>query len=250
MVDLNAPVWREVHSAGNDVDKWLRRLLAGEEEFRKGMEIVAEDISHQLSWYSATAYVLPHLAALCGKLSPADQMFLIAQMGPAVAAEAEYPLEEGTEIWREFQEGLTGLRSVTSDLIWNHMDVLEAASEEEQQMFALAAVAFLGDRKHAHALWYLSGSCWEEGPGACACGWNDECIPLTDEPECLEPAEIAPWDGRSLTDEAVLLSGLLSRFGVEMILPIRPLVYGEGVCPECGKRESYWAWHDRFLQDF
>ncbi|MCI9481744.1 MAG: hypothetical protein HFF88_05180, partial [Oscillibacter sp.] len=51
MVDLNAPVWREVHSAGNDVNKWLRRLLAGEEEFRKGMEIVAEDISHQLSWY-------------------------------------------------------------------------------------------------------------------------------------------------------------------------------------------------------
>ena len=65
MVDLNAPIWGQVDSAGNDADKWLRRLLNGEEEFREGMEVLAEDLSHQLSWYSATACVLPHLAALC-----------------------------------------------------------------------------------------------------------------------------------------------------------------------------------------
>ena len=250
MVDLNAPIWGQVDSAGNDADKWLRRLLNGEEEFREGMEVLAEDLSHQLSWYSATACVLPHLAALCKTLSPADRMFLIAQMGPAAAAEADCPLEEGTELWREFHEGVTGLRAVTVDLLQNHMDTLEAASGEERQMFALGALSFLGDRKHAYALWLLSGYCWEDGSAACACGWSDECFHFADRQEYLKPAAIAPWDGKSLEDEAVWFSGLLSRFGEDMILPILPLVYGEGVCPECGRREPFWAWHERFYQEY
>jgi hypothetical protein len=37
-------------------------------------------------------------------------------------------------------------------------------------MFALGALAVVGDRKHAYDLWYLSGSTWEEGPAACECG--------------------------------------------------------------------------------
>ncbi len=249
MVDLNASIWEELDSAGRDVHKWLRRLLAGEEEFREGMEIVAEDISHQLSWYSATSYVLPHLAALCKRLSPENQVFLIAQMGAAVAAESVSPLEENTEAWREFQEGLTGLRPVVVDLIQNHMDTLKAAPEEDRQMFVIGALAFLGDRKHAYNLLDLSGSCWEECPGACTCGWNDECIPLSEETEFLKPVRIAPWDGKSLTDEAVWVSGLFSCLGDDLILPVLPLVYGDGVCPECGKRESYWAWHNRFFQE-
>ena len=56
-----------------------------------------------------------------------SSMFLIAQMGPAAAAEADCPLEEGTELWREFREGMTGLRAVTVDLLQNHMDTLEAS---------------------------------------------------------------------------------------------------------------------------
>ena len=67
MVALNAPIWRQVSSAGNDAEKWLRRLLSGEGGFRENMEILAEDLSHQMSYYNATAYVLPHLAALCGE---------------------------------------------------------------------------------------------------------------------------------------------------------------------------------------
>ncbi len=60
----------------------------------------------------------------------------------------------------------------------------------------------------------------------------------------------APWDGQSLADEAVWFSGLLSRFGDEEILPVLPLVYGTGTCPECGKEEPYWTWLDRFMKDY
>ena len=249
MIDLSAPVWQTLSAAGNDADKWLRRLLEGPEEFREAMEILGEDLSHQLSYYSATAYVLPHLAALCDRLTPAERMFLIAQIGPAIAAEAARPLEEGTEAWREFQEGVGGLRPAAADLIQNHMDTLTAASGEERTMFALGALALLGDRGHAYGLWFLSGSCWEEGPAACVCGWNDECLPLAEEPDCLESASIAPWDGQSLDEEAVWLSGLLSLFADETVLPVLPLVYGSVTCPECGRREPYWAMMDRYLKD-
>lgn len=249
MVDLNAPVWGELSSAGNDADKWLRSLLEGKMEFRENMEILAEDLSHQLSWYSATSYVLPHLAALCPRLSLGDRIYLTAQMGAAIAAEADCPLSPGTDAYREFHEGLNGLRPMVKDLIQNYMDVLEVSEEEEQQMFALGALAILGDRQHAFGLYHLSDSCWEEAPAACDCGWEDECVPLAEEPDCLEPEDITAWDGKSLADEAVWLSGLLSRFGEEMILPILPLAYGTGVCPECGKREPYWTWFDRWTAE-
>lgn len=251
MVDLNAPVWKTLYSAGNDAEKWLGRLLSGEAEFREVMEILGEDLSHQLSWYSATAYVLPHLAVFCKKLSPEERMFLVGQIGPAIAAaESENGLPPDTEDFRELQEGLDGLRPLVQDLIRNHQDTLDAAGPEEQQMFALGALAVLGNRRHAYDLFLLSAYCWEEGHAACACGWNNECFPLGEKPGCLKPAGIAPWDGQFLADEAVWFSGLLSRFGDEEILPVLPLVYGTGTCPECGKEEPYWTWLDRFMEDY
>lgn len=249
MVDLNAPIWGQVSSAGNDTDQLLRRLLAGEGDFREGMEILAENLSHQLSYYSATAYVLPHLAALCKKLSPADRHFLIALIGAAAAAEGETPLVPDTAEWREFHEGLNGLGPFVTDLIQNHPETLDAAPLEERQMFALGALAILGDRKHAFALYMLSGSCWEEAPAACECGWEEECVPILEPDSCIEPVEIPPWDGKSLDKEAVWVNGLLERAGDEEIKPILPLVYGAGVCPECGKREPYWTWMDRFVEE-
>ena len=92
MVQLNDPVWKTLSSAGNDADKWLQVLLDGKGDTRENIEILAEDLSHQLSWYDATAYVLPHLAALCPRLSKDDKVFLIARMGAAIAAEADCPL--------------------------------------------------------------------------------------------------------------------------------------------------------------
>ena len=159
MIRLDAPIWKKLSSAGNDVDRWLRELMEGKGDLRESIEVVAEDLSHQLSWYSATAYALPHLAALCPRLSKEDRVYLIAQMGAAIAAEAVEPLEPDTEAYREFQEGLEGLRRETVTLLTDpevHTQLCEDA--ELGMMFALGALAIVGDRKHAYDLWYLSGS--------------------------------------------------------------------------------------------
>ncbi len=97
MTPLESSVWATLYSAGNDADNWLGKLLRQEGDFRENMEILAEDLSHQLSYYSATAYVLPHLAALCPQLLLEDQVFLVAQMGAAIAAEADRPLEPDSD---------------------------------------------------------------------------------------------------------------------------------------------------------
>ena len=251
MIDQNAPIWNDLHSAGNDADKWLRHLLEEDGDFQENMEILAEDLSHQLSYYSATAYVLPHLAALCPRLSLEEKLFLIAQMGAAVAAESEWPLSPDTEAYRDFLEGLEGLRRETKSLIADpHTAALLKDAPELGQQFALSALAILGDRKHAYGLYLLSAYCWEEGHAACACGWNDELLPLTEQPDCLKPTVINPWDGESLEEEAVWFQGLLALAQDEELTPILPLVYGTGVCPECGKREPYWTWLERFMQEY
>ena len=44
MVDLHAPVWQTLTSAGNDADKWLRCLMNGEGDLYETIEILAEDL--------------------------------------------------------------------------------------------------------------------------------------------------------------------------------------------------------------
>lgn len=250
MVDFNNPVWTELDSAGNDAMKWLRYLVEGEGDFRENAEILAEDLSHQLSYYSATAYVLPHLAALCGRLEPEDKIFLIAHMGAAIAAEAECPLSPDTEPYREFQEGLAGLGRETKQLLTGQ-ELAGFLQEDPElgQMFALAALSILGDRGHAYGLWLLSAYGWEMGHAACACGWDQEEYVFAEE-DCLEPVSIGPWDGKSLEEEAVWLQGLLSLAGDTEMTPVLPLVYGTGTCPACGRQEPYWSWLKRFMEEY
>lgn len=250
MVSLEDPIWTELDSAGHGADKWLKQLLCGEGDFRETVENLAEELSHQLSFYSATAYALPHLAQLCPKLALEDQVFLIALLGPAIAAEASQPLEPDTEAYREFCQGLEGLRPAAERLVTSPETArLLPEDPELGQQFALAALAILGDRRHAYGLYLLSGSCWEEGPAACQCGWEEETLPLAEGPDYILPAPIGQWDGRSLEQEAVWLQGLLALAEDELILPVLPLVYGQGVCPDCGRQEPYWDWLYRFMEE-
>lgn len=249
MVDLDAPVWKTLQSAAYDFDPWFRKLLRGEVPFRDSGPNLFECLCHQLSWYNITPYVLPHLAALCRRCGTEDQIILIGQLGAVIATETVASLEPDSEPWREFHEGLDAFRSLTRDLILNHMDVLRSVTYESRQMFALGALAVLGDRRHAYDLFLLSGYCWEEGQAACECGWYDDFLPLAEEPDCLKPAVFARWDKHSLDNEGVWFSGLLTCLGDEEILPVLPLIYGTGVCPKCGKQEPYWNWLDRYMEE-
>lgn len=119
MISLDSPIWKELGSAGSDTDEILRDLMEGKGDFRENMEELSWDLSHQASYYDMTAYALPHLAVLCARLSPEDKAFLIKEIGLAIAAEGAWPLEPDTEAFREFQEGLRGLRREAEELVVN-----------------------------------------------------------------------------------------------------------------------------------
>lgn len=115
MISLDSSIWKELDSAGSDTDEILRDLMEGKGDFRENMESLGWDLSHQACYYDATAYVLPHLAVLCTKLSPEDKAFLITEIGLAIAAEGVWPIKPDTEAFREFQEGLRGLRRICTN---------------------------------------------------------------------------------------------------------------------------------------
>ncbi len=252
MIPLDSPIWKKLDSAGTDVDELLRNLMEGNGDFRENMEFLGEDLSHQFSYYDATAYVLPHLALLCSKLSPEDRAFLMTQIGPAIAAEGVWPLSPDTESYREFEEGLRGLRQEAKSLVMNP-DIGAILENDPIQglEFALSALAILGDRMHAYGMWCLADRRWDDCIAACSCGWETEAISLFGSQDQdylkIEPVSIASWDGASMEDESVWLQGLLRRIGEEEIIRALPLVYGTCACPECGKRAAYWEWLARYI---
>ncbi len=242
MIDLNNPIWKTVHGASGHVDQQLRRLLVGEGDFRENMDVLAENLSHQLSWYDATSYVLPHLARLCERLSVEDKLYLIAQIGPAIAAESQVSLSPDTEAYREFQEGLAPLAQEARELVERHLDQIKALPKDLPLFFANSALALLWDRKHAYHLFLWAP--WDELPAMCPeCDWYEECMDLSleEEPECMTPGE--------LDQEGLWLQKLLTAIGDRELLPRLPYLYGTCTCPECGASGPLWDWMDRAFEE-
>lgn len=250
MISLDSPIWKELSSAWSDTHELLSDLMEGKGNFRENMECLGENLSHQFSYYDATAYVLPYLAILCTKLSLEDKAFLITEAGPAIAAESVWPLVPGTEAYHEFQEGLRGLRHETKKLATNpDITAILGNNLRQSQGFALSALAILGNRMHAYGMYLLLDSGWEDCIASCSCGWETEVISFFSDQDylCMEPVLIASWDGKSINNEPVWFQGLLHKIGDKETIRFLPLVYGTCACPECGKRAAYWDWLAGFI---
>lgn len=250
MISLDSPIWKELDSAGSDMDEILCDLMEGKGDFYENMKILGENLSCQACYYEMTAYVLPHLAVLCTKLSLEDKAFLITEIGLAIAAEGVWSLEPDTEAFREFQEGLRGLRRETEKLVMNpDITAILGNNLTQRVCFALSALAILGNRIHAYGMWILFDNDWEDCIGACSCGWEADFISFRADKDdlCMKPIPIASWDNKSMDDEPVWFQGLLRRIGDEEAIQFLPFAYGTCVCPECGKRTAYWEWLAKYI---
>lgn len=250
MIPLDSPIWKELGSAASDTDEILRDLMEGKGDFRENMECLNGNLSHQACYYEATAYVLPHLAVLCAKLSLEDKAFLITEIGLAIAAEGVWPLGPDTEAFREFQEGLRGLRRETEKLVKNpDIAAILGNNLMRRESFVLSALAILGNRMHAYGMVLLLDRDWEDCSGACSCGWEADFISFRTDKNyfCMESVSIASWDGKSLDNEPVWFQGLLHRIGDEEVIRFLPFIYGTCVCPGCGKRTAYWEWLAKYI---
>lgn len=93
------------------------------------------------------------------------------------AAEGVWPLKPDTEAFREFQEGLRGLRRETEKLVTNpNIAAVLGNNSTQREHFALSALAILGNRMHAYGMWLVLDNDWEDCIGVCLCGWEAEVI--------------------------------------------------------------------------
>lgn len=242
MIDLNDPIWNSIHGAGGRVDQCLRRLMVGEGDFQEYMDELAENLSHQLSYYDATAYVLPHLAQLCQGLNTEDKLYLITQIGAAIAAEPQVSLSPETRAYQEFHEGLAPLAQEAKELVEHHIDQIKALPQDMPLAFINGALALLWNSKHAYYLYLYAP--WDEFPAMCPeCGWYEECMDfsLEEEPEFVAQG--------TLDEEGAWLQALLTAIGDRELLPRLPYLYGTCTCPECGASGPLWEWIDRAFEE-
>lgn len=163
MISLNSPMWEELSTSGNNTAKLLRNLMEGTGDFCENMMFLAEDLSCQFQFYEATAYYLPYLAALCPKRSLEDKVYMITQIGLAIAAEA----------YQEFEEGLCGLRCETIKVITDPTITAILGNDFcQDQEFVLSVLAILGDRIHAYGMYPMFGAMNKEGFAVCSCGFE------------------------------------------------------------------------------
>ena len=182
------------------------------------------------------------MARLCKKLSVEEKLYLIAQMGPAVAAESQVSLSPDTEKFREFHEGLTPLAQEARELVEHHMEEVKALPKDLPLFFANSALALLWDRKRAWYLYLLAP--WDELPAMCPeCDWYEECMDFSLEEE---PEFVAPGD---LDEEGVWLQKLLTEIGGQELLSRLPYLYGTCTCPECGASGPLWTWMDHAYEE-
>lgn len=251
MIVLTDPLWDKATSAYGNVKELLEQLLASLELPKEDRIRIIDDLSstlnHQLMFYSATAFVLPYLADFVQKLSVDEQVHLLGEIGAAIVPAVTAPIVEGSIEEQEFTSGLNKLKPLMHQLVLSPL-VQEylANNPHYQREFALTAVAILGSLQHAYLLYILFSYLFEETFLACDCGWSEEGIELFLENDLFVQAKIDAWDGKSFQDEAVWLHGFLDKIKEQYLNSILPIIYGQVVCPECGKKDSFFNCFERY----
>lgn len=214
----------------------------------ENIDIIFQNITHQMTFYSATYLVLPHMVRLLEQVleeGDAENAFLlIFNLGICLATDipANHSKEEDSPLLADYNAASQKLAGLTKRYFNMYMDVIQEMDEERRSMLFVAALAILGEREMVYvALDQLASGEIEEINMVCGgdCGYYEECY----EP-CAEQgagivlhAEYEPgkWDGRSYEDAFLWTSAIADMLCLENQLQVLRYLYGTFTCPECGK---------------
>ncbi len=271
-IPFHSPLWEEYHGAYGEVrenvaflfcprelvpqmDKIVRLDFEEKGDDRINFDNLCENLSHQLSFYSATYLAMPYLVLLLEKKRREQdfrwQMLIIEQAGIILSTDSS-PEEENCEsvipkeILYSYQISKKVLRSITEEFLARYLEELKKQEKEELKYFVTALLAIFGDPGAAFQL--VMGS-WEQTPVACPeCDYFDEEMEdgFYEEElmkEKIEPAEsvIGKWDGKSFENTYLWFSNLAHELGIEEEWKI-PYYYGTYTCPECGEKGILIEW--------
>lgn len=263
LIELNSKLWETFRGAYGNVSKEVAILLGElniepqeklcrldteeKENYYIAFDNLCENLSHQMSFYSATYLALPYLV----KILERDSRFrtfertltMLSKIGLCLATDIpcnyREQLAEG-EILISYEASILKLQELTKQFIKQYREKIKKLDFNERTMLITAILAILGDREVA---FILTMSCWDECYMLCErCEYCEEELILSDDEakEAITPAEsmIGKWDGSSYEDTYLWLSNTINMFGAKEELEILSYYYGTYTCPECGNKKK------------
>ena len=279
LVDFDSNLWEEYRGAFGNVKQeiellWrLDPILAEKErqwyvdmykepvsELRVAFDNLCEQLSHQLSFYSALYLVMPYLVKIYERWEKEAGFFmqgmLLSNIGIFLATDNLYnhTMEQDilkerdsnfSEIFSNYQYSIEVIQEKAKTFLFQYIDQLKQIDMEDRSMFATGIMGILGDRE---AAFLLTLGAWSQCVLYCPnCGELDEDIELDDYfgegtirenlQKKIKPANsvIGKWDGKSFDNPYLWFSNLLYLLGMKKEEKKIAYFYGTYTCPYCGE---------------
>lgn len=244
---FTSEVWNTVQTASR-MD--LRTKLPAALDCRdwEEIDIIFQNLTHQMTFYSAAYVALPHMVRLLEQvLSEGDvehAHLLIFNLGICLMTDIPENHSEETDspLLDDYNAAAQKLAGLTKQYMNTYEDEIQEMDEEQRSMLFMAALAILGERKTAYAAFeQLASGTLDEISTVCGggCEYYEECYePLEEQENAIIPAaEYKPgtWDGKSYQDAFLWTSAVADMLGLENQLEILRCLYGTFTCPECGR---------------
>lgn len=214
------------------------------------IEMIFENLTHQMTFYSATYIVLPYMVNLLEQTMEQQDFEhafdLIFQLGVCLATDV--PSNHAQQITgaalENYNLAVKKLAGLTKRFINLDLQRIQEMDEEQRSMLFVGALAIFGAREAAFEL-IMYGFDLEEIGMMCGgdCEFFEECFCPYDEDNengVIIPAEYraGEWAGQSFEDASCWTLALADLLGAEREMTALRYLYGEFTCPECGKTKK------------
>lgn len=212
------------------------------------IDIIFQDITHQMTFYSATYVVLPHMVRLLEQVLEEGDVehaqMLIFNLGVCLATDIPGNRFEEVDspILDDYNAAAQKLAGLTKQYLNTYIEEIQEMDEEQRSMLFVAALAILGERETVYAaLDQLASGELDELNMVCGgdCEYYEECyVPGEEQEDGIVPAaeyKSGTWDGTSYEDAFLWTSAIADMLGMENQLEVLRYLYGTYTCPECGR---------------
>lgn len=245
---FDSTVWEVVSMAGR-TDLGAELKAAIETRDWQTIQDIFDNITHQMTFYTAIYVVLPHMVRLLEQVLQEGDLehahMLIWNLGVCLAVDipGNRREEPDSPLMDDYRAAAKKLAGLVKHLLNTRLPEIQQLPDEHKSTLLAATLAILGERELVFAAMdsFAAGAV-EELHLMCGgdCEFFAECVdPYEEEAEIgsIIAREYEPeaWDGGSYDDPFVWTAGIAEMFGAEEIIEVLRWFYGTLACPECGQ---------------
>lgn len=244
---FDSTVWDVVQMA-SQMDLKTRLQEAINHRDWDDIDNIFQNITHQMTFYSATYVVLPHMVRLLEQVMEDDDLehahLLIYNLGICLMTDIPENRFEETDspLLDDYNAAALKLAGLTKQYLNTYIDEIREMDEDQRSMLFVATLAILGERKMVYAAFVqLASGELEEISMVCGgdCEYYEECYePYEEQEDSIVPSakyESGTWDGKSYKDAFLWTSAVAEMLDLENQSEVLRYLYGTFTCPECGK---------------